>query len=527
MSTQSTRPSQEITWRPVAVIDIGSTAIRMTIAQVDSTGRITPLESLKQSVALGRDTFTKGRIERPTIEEAVRALNSFRLALREYGITSDDQIRAVATTAVCEAENRIAFFDRVYIATGIRVSPVDEVDATRLTFLSIRSLLKSHASLTKGSVVIAEMGGGSTELVYLNQGKVLLSQVYRLGSLRLRETLEGFRSPVVTQRDLMENQIETTVSLIRKSMSTTGTSTLLAVGGDARLAATELVPGWEEEGYARLPVQKLGELTERILKLSVNDIVRTFNVGFPDAETLGPALLFYYRLARSVRAGTLRVADVSMRQGLLLELSRHNLFDPEYHDLIIQSAREICKKYLADEAHSVHVSELAATMFRALNDEHHLGPWHETLLKVGAILHDIGTFVSPRNHHKHSMYLVRNSNIFGLNRRDQLIVSLLARYHRRSSPKPTHSEYRIMDRDHRVEILKMAAILRVADALDRSASQRVRNITCSRENDRFVITVPNIEDLTLEQLALQNKGPMFQDVYGMPVVLRTQRRTRI
>lgn len=84
-----------------------------------------------------------------------------------------------------------------------------------------------------------------------------------------------------------------------------------------------------------------------------------------------------------------------------------------------------------------------------------------------------------------------------------------------------------MDRDHRVEILKMAAILRVADALDRSASQRVRNITCSRENDRFVITVPNIEDLTLEQLALQNKGPMFQDVYGMPVVLRTQRRTRI
>ncbi len=516
-----------MSWRPVAVIDIGSTAIRMTVAQVDSDGRITPLESLKQAVALGRDTFVKGRIDRSTIEEAVRALNSFRHVLQEYQITSDDQIRAVATTAVCEAENRTTFFDRVYIATGIKVSPVNEVDATRLTYLSTRSLLKSHASLSRGNVVIAEVGGGSTELVYMHEGKVLVSQVYRLGSLRLRESLEGFRSPVIKSRDLMENQIQTTVALIRKSISTEGGTTLLAVGGDARLAASELTPGWEEEGYARLSVQEIGRFTEQVLKLSVNEIVRSFHMSFPDAETLGPALLFYYRLTRALKATTIRVADVSMRQGLLLELARHNVFDPDYHELIIRSAREICKKYLADEAHSIHVSELAISIFEELKQEHHMGRWNEVLLRVAAILHDIGTFVSPRNHHKHSMYLIQNSNIFGLNRRDQLIVSLVARYHRRSPPKSTHSEYRAMDRERRIDIVKLAAILRVADALDRSLSQRVRNISFAREPGRFVITVPGVDDLTLEQMALQSKGSMFEDVYGMSVVLRAQRGTAI
>jgi exopolyphosphatase/guanosine-5'-triphosphate,3'-diphosphate pyrophosphatase len=139
---------------------------------------------------------------------------------------------------------------------------------------------------------------------------------------------------------------------------------------------------------------------------------------------------------------------------------------------------------------------------------------------VAGILHEIGLFVSTASHHKHSMYLINNSELFGLSKRDLLLVALVARYHRRAAPKPTHTGYAALDRDSRVAVSKMAAILRVADALDRSRSQRVRDISLRQENGQLVITIPHIEDLSLEQMALNLKGSVFEETFGLKVLVR-------
>ncbi len=107
--------------QPAAVIDIGTTSIRMAIADIDSLGGVKKLDALSQAVSLGRDTFTQGAITRSTIEECVRVLSSYRQILNEYQITRPEQIRVVATSAVREARNRLAFLDRIYIATGLEV----------------------------------------------------------------------------------------------------------------------------------------------------------------------------------------------------------------------------------------------------------------------------------------------------------------------------------------------------------------------------------------------------------------------
>jgi exopolyphosphatase/guanosine-5'-triphosphate,3'-diphosphate pyrophosphatase len=165
------------------------------------------------------------------------------------------------------------------------------------------------------------------------------------------------------------------------------------------------------------------------------------------------------------------------------------------------------------------VASLSAALFGSLREEHQLGPWYGLLLTVAGILHDAGMFISARSHHKHSMYLIQNSELFGLSRRDILLVALIARYHRRATPKTVHDDYADLDREGRLAVAKLSAILRVADALDRSHSQRISAIECRKEKDRFVIAVPNVDDLTLEQLALQNKSDMFEDVYGMSVAI--------
>jgi exopolyphosphatase/guanosine-5'-triphosphate,3'-diphosphate pyrophosphatase len=504
---------------PFAVIDIGTTSIRMAIAQIDEKGNTHPLDFLQQSLSLGHDTFTKGYIEKGTIGDCVRALRNFRRVCEEYGIFQEDKIRAVATTAVREALNREAFIDRLYIATGIRVEVIDNMDVARLTFLSARKLLKSNPKLLSGQVVLCEIGGGSTEMIVLEKGNIVSSHSFKLGALRLREMLDKFHAPWERQRTLMESEIRRTIDQVLHAVPKAKNRTMIALGGDMRFAAAEIIDNWDAETLAQVPIKNLEVLTKEVLLLSVDNCVKKFKVSYPDAETLSPALLFYTMLARGLSVKTITACDISMRHGILLDMAKSETHDENFRQQILRSAWETAKKYNADEQHALSVMTLCTQLFTNLADEHQLPPWYGLILAVAAILHDIGMFVSTRGHHKHSMYCIQNSEIFGLSRRDILLISLLARYHRKATPKMIHPEYVALDREDRLAVAKCAAILRIADSLDRSHSQRISKITCRREKDSLVIVVPGVEDLTLEQLGIQTKGDMFEEVYGMNVVL--------
>ena len=131
--------------------------------------------------------------------------------------------------------------------------------------------------------------------------------------------------------------------------------------------------------------------------------------------------------------------------------------------------------------------------------------------------------MSNRSYHKHSLYLIRNSELFGLGKKELLLAALVARYHRRASPQPTHEGYSTLDREGRVTVAKLAAILRVADALDESRSQRIHELVVQRERDRLVIAIPLVEDLSLETLALKQNGALFEETFGVSVLLRMLR----
>ena len=157
--------------KPVAVVDIGATSIRMAIGEIDEEGGVRTLESLSQAVSLGMDTFSERGIRKSTIEDCVRVLKSYRKILEEYEITDPEHIRVVATSAVREARNRLAFIDRVYIATGLEVEPIDEAEVNRVTYLGVQPHLQDS--------VLCQLphdrhggGGGSTELLLVHDGNV-------------------------------------------------------------------------------------------------------------------------------------------------------------------------------------------------------------------------------------------------------------------------------------------------------------------------------------------------------------------
>lgn len=506
--------------KPVAVIDIGTAAIRMAIAEITPNGDVRNLESLSQAVNLGRDTFTRGNIAKATIEDCVRVLRSYRRILREYQIDSPDQIRCVATSAVREASNRLAFLDRVYIATGLHIDPLDESEVNRVAFLGIQPYIAKDEHLSKSHVAVVEIGGGSTELLLMKGIDVVYAHTYRLGSLRLRETLEAFRAPTLKLRNIMESHIQRTVEEIAETVSAEGPAEMVAMGGDVRFAVRTLQPGWDGKNLSRLKVNALEDLTDKLLGQSEDRLVRKYHLTYPEAETIGPALLAYVMLARELKLKDLLVSNLTLRDGLLIEMAAGAGWSKEFSKQILRSAMDLGQRYDYDGAHAGHVATLATSLFHELREEHQLSPRSEVILCVAALLHEIGLFVSNRSYHKHSMYLIRNSELFGLGRRDQLLASLVARYHRRASPQPTHEGYATLDRDERVVVSKLAAILRVAIALDESRSQRIHQVSCLREDGRLVISIPLVEDLALEQLALKQNGSLFEEVFGMPVLLR-------
>ncbi len=522
----ATRPSSRERHGPVklvAVIDIGTTSIRMAIAEIDGNGGIRTLDKLAQAVHLGRKTFTRGVIDKATIEDCVRILRSYRQVLTEYGITQQDQIRVVGTSAVREAMNRLAFIDRIYSATGFHVEPIDEAEANRITYLSIQPLLNAEPELTRSPTVITEIGGGNTEVLIVHGSDVLFAQTYRLGSIRLREMLDTYRTPRVKLRQIMENQIQRTVDEIVQHVPGGTDVELIALGGDVRFAATQILPDWQPGTLGRLSVAALFTFADEMLRLAEDELVRKYHLTYPDAETLGPSLLAYLELARNLQLDHLLVTNVNLRDGLLQEFAFQGLWTDDFNKQIIRSALVLGRKFGFDEDHAQRVADLSRLLFNQLEDMHELDRRYELILYVAALLHEIGLFVSTAGYHKHSMYLIRNSEVFGLSKNDLLLVALVARYHRRASPKSNHEGYATLDREQRIAVCKLAAILRIADALDHSHSGRVGDIHCRRDKSRLIVTATNVDDLSLEQLALRQKGALFEEIFGLQVLFRTER----
>lgn len=509
--------------RCVAVIDVGATSIRMEIAQIDSAGDIQTLTRLVRPIDLGKEAFTTRRFSRASIEQTAAILKSYRQVTREFGIDSIDQIRVVATSAVREATNRLQFLDRVFIATGLQIQIIDEAEVNWITYMGIQPHLNSNPELHAAKSLVVEVGGGSTELLLIRSGNVLASETYRLGAIRLAQLLETLGAPISKRRSLMESQIGRTVSQIRESVRVDMPVEVISIGGDIRFAAGLIKPDWDREGLVTLALGKLERLTNQVIELDEDQLVRRFGLSFSEVETFAPALLTYLMIGKAFGKKSIYVSDTNLRDGLLHEIAAKVSLIATFRNQIIRSATSLGRRFDFDEVFAKHTAELASRLFVLLEEEHQLDRRYEVVLHLGALLHEIGYAINDRSNHKHAMYIVRNSEIFGLAQREVLLTALLTRYHRRASPQPSHEGYATLDLNHRVIVCKLAAILRLAIALNASRSGRIKDICCQIEGNRVVINTPGISDVALEQLAIQQNRALFEDVFGKSVLLRPTR----
>ncbi len=519
MTESSDQPTEgESDAKAVAAIDVGSTSLRMVIAEVLPDGRIEVLERLQRAVRLGQDTFRRGRLSGQSMRAAVDVLRDYRKLLGLYHV---ERIRAVATSAVREAGNADTFLDRILMATDLSVEVIATSEESRLTVSAVREAVGDALGVNRRWTLIAEVGGGSTLLTVLHDGEIATAQSLRLGSIRLQEMLSTSQEPPQRSAELIRQQTVNEISALQSSLSLKNIQTFVAIGGDARFAAREVGQPTESADLMIVDVTALDKLVRRCEKQTADELSKRHGLPFAEAETLNPALRVYQILVHKTRAEQMIVSQVSIRDGLLLELAREvtGQEDQVLLDGVIHSALAIAEKYRIDLDHARNVADLAVRLFDQLQAEHGLVARHRLLLRVAGLLHEVGGVVSSRAHHKHSYYLIANSEIFGLNREEIMIVAHIARYHRRNVPKPSHIEYMALSRETRVVINKLAALLRMADALTRGHLQHLTDLRFQRQGDELIVHVPGGVDLLLEQRAIATKGDLFEDIYGLKVRL--------
>jgi len=503
-----------------AIIEIGSTGVRIQVAEINSDGSWQVLDRASCPVSLGRDVFTSGLLSRESMLECLSVLQNYRELLTGWGI-SDNNIHIIATSALRAARNRDVFIDRVRQETGFSLSIVEGIEENRLMYLAVRFALKQDLQLFwKANSMIIDIGGGSTEIMLLRRGQMVAAHSLKIGTIIIDQHYRhGPGTGILYERYLNEN-IRNTLGLLNMEMDLAHVRTLVAAGADARLVAGKV----GKDLNANCKIIDRGEyikFAEKMRSFSIEDCIRNFGISYADAEGLVPGILVLKLFLERSGAANIAVPFITIRDGYLVDLASgvDSSLQDEFFSQIIASAMNLGRKFHFDEAHARYVANHCMDIFDALVKKHGMTRRHRIMLETAAILHDIGTYIRASGHHKHGQYIVANSEIFGLHQDELEIIANVVSCHRGDPPSQSDIEFMTLQREERVLVLKMASILRVADALDRGHTQQIKKITVERRSETVVLHVDKAHDLSLELMGLEEKGGLFQDVFGYKIIL--------
>jgi exopolyphosphatase/guanosine-5'-triphosphate,3'-diphosphate pyrophosphatase len=381
--------------------------------------------------------------------------------------------------------------------------------------------VSERVNLRNRLAVLVDIGGGSTEITLVADGGILSTASYRMGSVRLLRTL-GERSGDERQvQQLIQEYVDATQRRITRELGDRKIDLCIGTGGNLESLGDlrREVLGGDKDTV--IPAAELDALVTKLTGLTYQERVQQLKLRPDRADVIVPAAIIIQKILRIAGANELQVPRVGLKDGLLLDMVEELYGDKKTlrRDQIMASALQIGRKYQFDEQHALTVSRLASQLFDGTRDLHRLGQEHRLFLEVAALLHDIGQFIGAADHHKHTQYLLMATPMIGLTREQVTLISNVARYHRKSLPKQQHDAYRLLSSRERVVVSKLAALLRLADAMDNEHASKVHSFETSYHKPKLTIHLHGDGDLLLEKWALAKKADMFEEVYGVKLVV--------
>ncbi len=516
----------------VASIDIGSNSIKLLVAELTARGELLPLRREKSMVRLGHETLLKGHLSSEAIVKAIRTLGVFKTLAQSLGA---EEVVVVATASVREADNETGFIREVESRTGLRVEVLSGLEEARLIGLAASHECASHSPRVRPvpGLLNIDIGGGSTELSFMHGGKATQLQSIRIGAVRLTERFLTNDPPKSKELTALKREIEAALERPVREMKgskwsmVTGTSgTILSLGAAFQSIA---YPDNESEsgekartGLMPSVTMTRGELTafnEHLASIPIAERRKIPGISDQRAEIIVAGGAILEQTMRAFRINRIRTCEWGLREGVLFdrfaESSRAQLRKPAELDSHLAGAEALGERFGYEAAHGKQVSKIAQKLFDQLRSLHGLKSHDRTLLVAAAILHDIGYAISAESHHKHSLYLILNSELTGFTDSERQVIANIARYHRRAYPKPQHVYFNALPLEDQGKVWMLGGILRLADAMDRSHESRIKNFKATLRGDRIRLTIANKRRCEHELWAIEKKKDMLEEAFGV------------
>lgn len=480
-------------------IDVGTNAMRLELARRRPDGSLgfEVLHQERDPVRPGEGVFKTGTIRREVADRLIATLRRYGALCRRFNAVS----RAVATSAVREAKNKDEIVRRARREAGVELEVISGQEEARLICLGV---LDDRPARARSLVV--DIGGGSTELARAQGNSPSQLHSLELGAVRLAELFDAAGKVSAEKLGLMRQYVRQILE--ERLPREVGQGVQRCFGSSGTIRSIVVFANDATEASAR----QLTRATEELAALDPERRRKRFDPRRADIVVSGAVIL--EGIVQRLRIPTVVSVDRGLRDGLIIDLFRggHDAGD----HLPADAALAYVRRLDVDERHARQVARLALGLFDGLATVHKLPAAARPLLEVAALLHDIGSAVSYHRHHKHSAYLIQNADLPGLSARDRELVAKVARYHRRSPPQLGHVELQGLTGGEVRVVTKLAALLRLADAFDRSHHQPVQGLRV-RTNGRVVVELQSRQPLDLELWDAGQEMPLVRAALGKSI----------
>jgi exopolyphosphatase/guanosine-5'-triphosphate,3'-diphosphate pyrophosphatase len=505
----------------IAAIDIGTNSVHMIVVRVRPDLSFEIVDREKAMVRLGAGGLDGKALTSEAMTAALQALSKFKRIAESHRV---DEILAAATSATREARNGGEFLARLERDTGIRPQVISGVEEARM----IHQAAVYGVDVGGGRAVVIDIGGGSVEVTLGTSTSVQLARSFKIGTIRLTEQL--VRSDPLSERDErkivkhvlgeIDRYCEQIVAAgFDRVIGTSGT--ILSIGA---VAATVTRGGPPSElRNLHIAAKQIHRLRKDVAALDLKQRLAIPGLDPRRADLIVAGAVLLDTMLRRLGAEELTLCDLALREGLVLDYIRRNRRQIAQIDSIPdvrrRSTLELAERCSYYAEHANQVVRLALALFDQTRAIHGLTDREREWLEYAALMHDIGGHISFSGHHKHSYYLIKNGDLRGFHPDEIEVMALVARYHRRGTPKRSHPQYAQLPVSLRRTVRTLASILRVAESLDRSHAQPISGLEVHDRGDDIVISLHAAGDAELEVWATTRHLDAFELVVNKTVRL--------
>ena len=498
----------------IAAFDLGTNSFHLLIVDAQRDGTFTPLAREKEMLRLGDDVSRTGRVGDASAARAVAAVRRFGTLAQSAG---SDEIVVCATSAVREAENGGELVDRMEAEAGVRVEVISGLDEARLIFEAVRA----SVVIDPAPALCLDLGGGSLEVMVGDAGGLRWASSVKLGAARLTAELVTSDPPSARDVHRLRERVTSELAPLAEEVAPFGPAMAVGTSGTF-LALARMVAGRRPGGVPvsvnqlRFTRAELEAVHDEALALPAADRARMRGLDARRADIL-PAGSTLLRTAMDVFGfDQLTVSEWALREGMVLDaIGRRDEADwsGDPRAIRLSSVLRLARACNWDEGHSRQVTRLALSLFDQTLPLHGLGPPARELLEHASLLHDIGEHVATESHHKRTAYLIQHGRLRGFAPEEVVEVAAVARFHRGGAPKPGHDALTGVGRERKDDIARLAALLRVADGLDRGRTAAVDGIDVALGGPQVRVQVRSERDVDVDLWGARRKRELFERLF--------------